>query len=78
MGEYLKVKNPQIRIVAAEPSDSPVLSGRKERSSQASGIGAQFSVPEVLNTRDIYDEIIQTEVRGICSVKASLAKRRYW
>ena len=57
VGEYLKAKNPQIRIVAVEPSDSPVLSEGKSGPHKLQGIGAGF-VPEVLNT-DIYDEIIQ-------------------
>ena len=56
MGEYLKAKNPQIRIVAVEPSDSPVLSEGKSGPHKLQGIGAGF-VPEVLDTK-VYDEII--------------------
>lgn len=56
IGEYLKEKNPDIRIVAVEPADSPVLSGGTAGAHKIQGIGAGF-VPEVLNT-DIYDEII--------------------
>jgi len=56
VGEYLKSKNPGIKIIAVEPSDSPVLSGGKAGAHGLAGIGAGF-VPEVLNTR-IYDEII--------------------
>ena len=59
VGEYLKAKNPQIRIVAVEPSDSPVLSEGKSGPHKLQGIGAGF-VPEVLNT-DVYDEIITIE-----------------
>lgn len=55
-GEYLKSKNPDIKIVAVEPSDSPVLSGGKAGAHGLQGIGAGF-VPEVLST-SIYDEII--------------------
>ena len=56
VGEYLKEKNPEIRIVAVEPSDSPVLSEGRAGAHKIQGIGAGF-VPEVLNT-GIYDEII--------------------
>ena len=56
VGEYLKSKNPGVKIIAVEPSDSPVLSGGKAGAHGLAGIGAGF-VPEVLNTR-IYDEII--------------------
>ncbi|MCI8659637.1 MAG: cysteine synthase A [Lachnospiraceae bacterium] len=55
-GEYLKDKNPAIKVVAVEPSDSPVLSKGISGAHSIQGIGAGF-VPEVLNTR-IYDEII--------------------
>ena len=55
-GEYLKSQNPNIKIVAVEPSDSPVLSGGNAGSHALQGIGAGF-VPEILNT-EIIDEII--------------------
>jgi cysteine synthase A len=55
VGEYLKKKNPDIKIVAVEPSDSPLLSGGKAGAHPLQGIGANF-VPEILNT-EIYDEI---------------------
>ncbi len=55
IGEYLKEKNPAIRIVAVEPTDSAVLSGQKAGPHGLQGIGAGF-VPEILNT-GIYDEI---------------------
>lgn len=57
IGEYLKEKNQEIRVVAVEPASSPVLSGGPAGAHKIQGIGAGF-VPEVLNT-EIYDEIIQ-------------------
>lgn len=56
VGEYLKSKNPNIKVVAVEPASSAVLSGGKAGAHGIQGIGAGF-VPEVLNT-EIYDEII--------------------
>lgn len=58
-GEYLKSKNPAIRVVAVEPSDSPVLSEGTSGPHMIQGIGAGF-VPDVLDTR-IYDEIIKVK-----------------
>jgi cysteine synthase A len=58
-GEYLKEKNPCIKIVAVEPDASPVLSAGTAGPHKIQGIGAGF-VPEVLNTK-IYDEIIRVE-----------------
>ncbi|MDR1206105.1 MAG: cysteine synthase A [Peptococcaceae bacterium] len=55
-GEYLKSKNPALKIVAVEPFDSPVLSEGRSGPHKIQGIGAGF-VPEILNT-NIYDEII--------------------
>lgn len=59
VGEYLKEKNPDVRIVAVEPADSPLLSGGEAGPHKLQGIGANF-VPKVLNT-EIYDEIICIE-----------------
>ena len=56
-GEVFKQKNKDIRIVAVEPKDSPVLSGGKAGPHKIQGIGAGF-VPDVLN-RSIIDEIVQ-------------------
>lgn len=56
IGNYLKTKNPNIKIVAVEPASSPVLSGGAPGAHKIQGIGAGF-VPEILNT-GIYDEII--------------------
>lgn len=55
-GEFLKSKNPDIRVVAVEPKSSPFLSEGKAGAHKLQGIGAGF-VPSVLNT-EIYDEII--------------------
>lgn len=73
VGEYLKSKNPQIRIVAVEPSDSPVLSEGKGGPHKIQGIGAGF-VPEVLNT-EIYDEIIPIDSEDAFAAAKLLAKK---
>lgn len=59
VGEYLKSKNPSIKIVAVEPKTSAVLSGNAPGPHKIQGIGAGF-VPDVLNT-DIYDEIFAVD-----------------
>lgn len=56
VGEYLKSKNPEIKVVAVEPETSPVLSKGQSGAHKIQGIGAGF-VPDVLNTQ-VYDEII--------------------
>lgn len=56
IGEYLKEKNPDIKVVAVEPAGSPVLSEGKSGKHDLQGIGAGF-IPEILNTQ-IYDEVI--------------------
>lgn len=59
VGEYLKSKNPNVKIIAVEPAASPVLSKGTPGPHKIQGIGAGF-VPDVLNT-SIYDEIIAVE-----------------
>lgn len=59
VGEYLKSKNPNIKVVAVEPAGSPVLSEGKGGPHKIQGIGAGF-IPPILNT-SIYDEVIKVE-----------------
>lgn len=59
IGEFLKSKNPDIKVIAVEPAGSPVLSTGKGGPHMIQGIGAGF-VPDVLNTK-IYDEIVTIE-----------------
>lgn len=58
-GEYLKSKNPEVKVVAVEPDSSPVLSKGTAGAHKIQGIGAGF-VPETLNTK-VYDEVITIE-----------------
>lgn len=55
-GEFLKSKNPNVKIIAVEPASSPLLSGGSAAPHKIQGIGANF-VPEVLN-KDIFDEVM--------------------
>ena len=73
IGEYLKEKNPDIKVVAVEPSDSPLLSGGKAGPHKIQGIGANF-VPSLLNT-EIYDEVMTVEADEAFSIAKSLAKK---
>lgn len=72
VGEYLKEQNPNIKIVAVEPFDSPVLSGGNPGPHQIQGIGAGF-VPETLNTK-IYDEIIKVQNKDAIETGKQLPK----
>lgn len=73
VGEYLKAKNPKIKIVAVEPSTSAVLSGDKAGAHGLQGIGAGF-VPEILNT-EIYDEIIPVTTDEAYATSRMIGKR---
>ena len=73
VGEYLKSKNPALRVVAVEPADSPVLSGGKPGGHKLQGIGAGF-VPQVLNTA-VYDEIIRVGTEQAFSAARRMGSR---
>ena len=72
VGEYLKEKKPDVKIVALEPATSPVLSEGKSGAHKSQGIGAGF-VPDVLNTK-VYDEIITVENDDAFTTGKLLAK----
>ena len=73
VGEYLKSKNPNIKIIAVEPMDSPVLSGGEAGKHGLQGIGAGF-VPEILNT-EIYDEIVCVTTEQAYEASRLLARK---
>ena len=72
-GEYLKEQNPDIRIVALEPEDSPVLSEGRAGAHKIQGIGAGF-VPDVLNT-GIYDEVFRASSADAFATAKLLARK---
>lgn len=72
IGSYLKSKNPDIKVVAVEPDDSPVLSGGQPGPHKLQGIGAGF-VPSILDTA-IYDEIITVTTQEAFSAGRLIAK----
>ena len=73
VGEYLKSKNPDVKIVAVEPAGSPVLSEGKPGPHKIQGIGAGF-VPDTLNTK-IYDEIIKIENEDAFATGRAIARK---
>ncbi|MBQ9912341.1 MAG: cysteine synthase A [Firmicutes bacterium] len=73
VGEYLKEQNPNVKIVALEPADSPVLSEGRSGAHKIQGIGAGF-VPKVLNTK-IYDEIFKAEAQDAFAAAKLLARK---
>ena len=72
-GEFLKEKNPNIKIVALEPEDSPVLSEGRAGSHKIQGIGAGF-IPDVLNTK-VYDEVFKAPNQDAFAAAKLLAKK---
>lgn len=72
-GEYLKEQNPDIKVVALEPEDSPVLSEGRAGSHKIQGIGAGF-VPDVLNTK-VYDEVFKASGQDAFDTAKLLAKK---
>lgn len=72
VGEYLKSKKPEVRVIAVEPASSPVLLKGTAGAHKIQGIGAGF-VPEILNT-EIYDEIIPVENEDAFAVAKELGR----
>lgn len=72
-GEFLKEKKPEVKIVALEPADSPVLSEGRKGPHGIQGIGAGF-VPDVLNTK-VYDEIFRAQTADAFAAAKLLAKK---
>jgi cysteine synthase A len=73
IAEVLKKHNPDIKIIAVEPTDSPVLSGGKPGPHKIQGIGAGF-IPGILNT-NIYDEIMKVSYEDALATSRRLAKQ---
>lgn len=73
VGEYLKSKNTEIKVVAVEPADSPFLSKGKAGAHKIQGIGAGF-VPKVLNTT-IYDEIVTVDSESAFEAARNIGKK---
>lgn len=72
VGEFLKEKNPKVKIVAVEPASSPVLSEDRSGAHKIQGIGAGF-VPKVLNTK-IYDEVIAVKNEDAYAASNKIAR----
>ena len=73
VGQVLKEKKPEVRMVAVEPAESPILNGGQPGPHKIQGIGANF-VPEILD-RDVYDEIIDVDAETAVAVARDAAKR---
>jgi cysteine synthase A len=72
VGAYLKSQNPDVKIVAVEPSGSPILSGGNPGPHKIQGIGAGF-IPDVLNT-DVFDEVVQVDNEDAFNASRTVAK----
>lgn len=73
VGEYLKSKNPQVKVVAVEPFQSQVISGGSHHPHKLQGIGAGF-IPQNLN-QDIYDEVIAVKDEDAFATCRELARK---
>lgn len=73
VGEYLKSKNPNVKIVAVEPASSPVLTKGTAGAHKIQGIGAGF-IPETLNTK-VYDEVIAVENEAAFEAGREIGKK---
>lgn len=73
VGKYLKEKNPNVKIIAVEPTDSPVLSQGRAGAHGIQGIGAGF-VPDTLDTK-VYDEVITVELNDAYETANGFAKQ---
>ena len=72
VGEYLKSKNPDVRIIAVEPDASPVLSGGAAGPHKLQGIGAGF-VPRVLHT-SVYDQVVQVSAENAFAAARAMGR----
>jgi cysteine synthase A len=72
-GRYLKEKNPEIRVVAVEPEESPILSGGNPGPHKIQGIGPNF-IPEILD-RTVYDEVITVNADEAVAVARDMATK---
>jgi cysteine synthase A len=72
-GRYLKEQNPEIKVVAVEPAESPLLSGGNAGPHKIQGMGANF-IPEVLD-RTVYDEVITVNADDAVSVAREMATK---
>ncbi len=73
VGEYLKSKNPNVKIIAVEPASSPVLTKGTAGAHKIQGIGAGF-IPETLNTK-VYDEVIAVENEAAFEAGREIGKK---
>jgi len=73
VGEVLKAKKPEVKIIAVEPAESPILNGGEPGPHKIQGIGANF-VPEILNT-EIYDEVIDVDSETSVATARAVARK---
>lgn len=73
VGKYLKSKNPKIKVIAMEPSESPVISGGEASAHGIQGIGANF-IPDILDT-ELYDEVITVKSEDAMAMGREFARK---